>query len=750
MAITDPFTHYAGVQNSLLNNQLQKLPKELYEDIMNRADVFKPVKTNPIELDPSKDPSIAPSDGSSPFLNLPCELRCAIFAYLLPGKDKIIEPSQTPTGAAKGAAVPAVAPPAATGPTPAAAIQPGLPPQAPWTTIPGWTHQAALAAFAPLPAHPTAWLTAPTVTRPATRAAKISRVEQNPELSVGDALVLNRQMSSEILAMLYKQRTFALNIYEGIFDGGVEFLNSGLLRLQYREHFTQVRFKRFESPDDPFGFSRIKQLLIRVYPAKRVVSEHQTSRHDAMHTHFMLRALVNLLKKDDKFNLNCLRIRFVEPQHTSWRPHPWQNIGNLFPRCTSIHGVPNVEVILRALIELREVQTAAWELPPGLYRDKGLKDFVDRIHGIVTAKLGLVAMDDELTSKIEGARDMLDDWIHSVMFATKTSKEVPSSLEDSDFQNVQDVDYVDYCPDEDDYVELPNRRLGEGSDTRDSNPALRDLYEERVTSTEELKDKGKGKREDDADDDEGDSSFFRVPDRCFDRHSRRSSLLSSSGSSGGASLFGMVSLDDDDPRGITNHGISNGTRKNRQLRASLNSTERAKLQPTRQAERQERLERERSERLRRYRARTEVIVIDSGEDDHSSSPFGQITRSAPTPGGYNSPSTTYGFLPDAPVSSSVDQHPSAQDNNTTTRSDIFGSRFPLVQNPAWIRHGRNASGGSASTMQQIGQTPAELPSSYLGAAGQNTRAASQNAGRYLSVIDLTEDGEDFEILDMSI
>ncbi|KAI5272941.1 hypothetical protein E4T47_03824 [Aureobasidium subglaciale] len=753
MTTTNPFAHYAGVQNSFLDNQFQQLPQELYDDIMDRADDIKPVKTALIPLDPSKDPSISPSDGSSPFLNLPCELRRAIFSHLLPRKDKIIEPSQASTDVeveaqAATRAIPAAAPMLVFGANPVAALQQGPPPQAPWTAVPGWTQQPAFAAFAPLPL--ATWFVIPTVTHPATRPAKISRVEQKPNLSVRDALVLNRQIASEILVMLYEERTFAINVHEGIFDGGVEFLNSGLQRLQYREHFTQVRFKRFGSPNDPFGFSRIKKLLIRVYPAKEGASEHQASRHDAMHTHFMLRALVKLLKKDDKFSLNCLRIRFVEPQHSSWRPHPWQNTANSFPRCTSIHGVPNIEVILRALIELRQVQTAICELPVGLYRDKGLKVFVDRIQGVVTGKLSPVAMDDELTSKIEGARDMLDDWINTVLFATKASKDMLSSLEDSDFHNVQNVNYLDYYPDEDDYFELPARRLAKDVDTGESNPVLRDLYEEHITSTEDLEGKGKGKQVDDddydGDDDEtqGGSSFSRAAAQFLNHHSRRSSLLSSSGSSGGASLLGMVSLEDDDlARAVIHRGISNGTRRTRQV--GLNSTERAKLQPVRPSERKERLDTERVDRMLRRRARLEVITISSDdEDDRPSLSSRSIPRSAPLPTGHSSPSISYGFFPDAQTSTPINSAASFQADDTTPRAYIFRDGPVSAYIPALASDGRNILDEPTGTTQQIAQTPAVRPPvSFASLLAELDRST----GRDSNVIDPTEDGESSETLD---
>ncbi|CAD0054262.1 unnamed protein product [Aureobasidium pullulans] len=337
---------------------LARLPNELYQDIQTRVTVPSPIWA---QLDPSKDPSIAPQNGSSPFLALPCEMRRQILSYLLPSKDKIIEPSQSSTN-----------------------------------------------------------LEADTLSFTAAR----QRIDFKPDLRVGDALVLNKKIASEILIMLYEERTFAINIHEGILDGGVEFLDSGLQQLQYREHFTQVRFKRFEGPEDPYGFSRIKRLLIRIYPAKEEATEKKTSRHDVMHTHFMLRALVQLLQRDPSFGLNYLQIRFIEPRRTPWRPHPWQNSSNSLPRSSSIHGVSNVEVIMRALLELRKIHTIACVLPIGLYKDSNLKEFVEHFKGVITGNIEPNTMDHYLALQIEGARDMLDGWIQSILFpATKVTPE---------------------------------------------------------------------------------------------------------------------------------------------------------------------------------------------------------------------------------------------------------------------------------------------------------------------------------------
>ncbi|KAH0269767.1 hypothetical protein KCU91_g8484, partial [Aureobasidium melanogenum] len=574
--------------------QLVRLPIEIQQQILEHVAISEATMATPMDIDASSDPMIPPADGSSPLLALPKELRRAIFGYILPPKDKIIEPYKTLTQPQKPRPVAPVAPNAPG--APAALLvpflqanlhhmahilqnNPNVPPhmlqalqnvvtqmlqnnQPVPANILQIIQNAATQTPPSVPPQPNTQqtgsaasvATATAATAATAATSETAKEKKKPALAVGDALVLCKQIASEILVMLYEERTFALNVYEGISDGGIEFLNSGRQRLQYRENFTQVRFKRFEGPDDPFGFSRIKRLVVRIYPATEAASEQKNSRHNVMHTHFMIRALVKLLKHDGSFGLNRLQMRFVEPRSHLWRPYPWQNTTDFSLRSSSIHGISNIEVILRGLLELRQVQTAVCELPPSLYRDSTLCDFIDRLLGVITNKLHPGTMDDEIAIKIEGARDMLDDWIHSSMFSTATSKAMPALLKDSDFNEVQDTDCFNSYPDEDNYYDIPARPdVKTKRFTDDYSPPLRDTYEERITSID-----GEGER---AWNTEHHSSNNRVSPSGTNSHNgdesahtsttrrpRFGSLLSSSSreSSGGASLLEMVSINDED------------------------------------------------------------------------------------------------------------------------------------------------------------------------------------------------------------
>jgi hypothetical protein len=540
---------------SKINNLCEQLPNELFDHIADYATTtFETNTTASMRSSVSVDPSIPPADGPSPFLGLPRELRRAIFGYALPlkkMKDKIVEPYQKST---KSEAV-----------TDDAQVAPVAPaaPVAPIVPAAGFLQTG----FVCRP-----WDTADLSRRRATLTKSETPVKE-VFLAVGNALVLCKSIAAEILVTLYEERTFALNVYEGIQDGGIEFLNSGRQRLQYREHFAFVRFKRFEDHDDPFGFARIKQLLIRVYPATEAGKEHESSRHDAMHTHFMMRALVELLKQKGKFGLNRLQIRFVEPSNTQWHPHPWQNISNFSPRSSSIYGITVIELILRGLLELRQVQTTICELPPGLYRDSALTSFVDRMQGVITCKLHSSIIDDEITVKIEGARDMLDNWIHFTMFSTKVSRAMNATLEESDFFDVNNADSFNYYPDQDGFFETPvcTDETTKESTTARAPPILRDFYEKRVTTTEVDADSTqrtkRGTSKAKTSSSKGKNGATRT--RSTRRSARMSPMSSSRGSSGGASLLEIISIDDDDDDNMDMlfdaFETSNSLRRNRNL-----------------------------------------------------------------------------------------------------------------------------------------------------------------------------------------
>jgi hypothetical protein len=171
---------------------------------------------------------------------------------------------------------------------------------------------------------------------------------------------------------------------------------------------------------------------------------------------------------------------------------------------------------------------------------------------------------------------MLDNWIHFTMFSTKASRAINPTLRDPDFMDVDNADSFDYYPDQDGFFDLPIHTKETTGKSAAANPlpVLRDVYEKRIT---------------DALDCEGQAikpltfnpkTPFSNKDKqgpartCSSRRTARMSPLglSSHGSSGGASLLGIIPIDDDtltspDPP-LGDNGAPHSRRKNRSSAAS--------------------------------------------------------------------------------------------------------------------------------------------------------------------------------------
>lgn len=214
-------------------------------------------------------------------------------------------------------------------------------------------------------------------------------------------LVLNKQICAELSEILYEERNFVVTVHEGIRSGGIEFLNSGRQRLQWKRTFDHVRFQRFED-DNAFGFHRIKRLSIDIYPSADEKTPH--SRHDSIHTHFMVRALIKLLKcGGEESVLTYLEINFKGLE--------WWNQERQAPRQTTIHGVSNIELLLRPFFRLRKVHNMAINFSETFSLDPRIQRLSQDLIGALGRGTALSTMEDSLEEKIGVAREALDLWL---------------------------------------------------------------------------------------------------------------------------------------------------------------------------------------------------------------------------------------------------------------------------------------------------------------------------------------------------
>jgi len=321
-------------------------------------------------LDTTGHPALVPpSNGQSPFMAISTELRKAIFAESLPAKDIVIQPKCD-------------------------------------------QHVA-----------------------DATEEASGKASKDKPKRNVAsDLMTLNKIIRDEVAFVLYEERCFAIHVHEGIRDGGIEFLNTGRQPLQYKDEISDNRFARFSVGED-FGFDRLKKIRITIY-ALDYGSE--TSRHAVLNTYFMNLALCRLLERGgaEKNRITSLVIDFDPKNHNDVqlkgrrtivrRENPWWDVDDQEPRQTSIHGLSNIELVLRPFATLSGCHAVEVYLPNQLtYHVKTVRFIQDLVdHMISTDPLAMGFVDDQFDQQIEAARAALEEHIMHTLYGVKDRIEV--------------------------------------------------------------------------------------------------------------------------------------------------------------------------------------------------------------------------------------------------------------------------------------------------------------------------------------
>lgn len=134
-----------------------------------------------------------------------------------------------------------------------------------------------------------------------------------------------------------------------------------------------------------------------------------------LNTYYMVQALARLLhrKSDDTQRLNQLTVRFHELPHLLSRQDAWFDVNSGQPRSTSIHGISDVELVLRPLSSLSHVQSVRIFLPSRLVGHQKTEHFTKKLADQMLSD-GMVLFDDGfLEQRLEAARDALEAWLLS-------------------------------------------------------------------------------------------------------------------------------------------------------------------------------------------------------------------------------------------------------------------------------------------------------------------------------------------------
>lgn len=245
----------------------------------------------------------------------------------------------------------------------------------------------------------------------------------NPRGQLVDLLTLNKSIRNQLSEIIYEERTFSIHIHQGIRDAGIEFLHVGRQPLQYLDNLDDARFDKFRT-GEMFGFHRLQKIRILIFPS------NESSRHTAINTYFMSLALSKLLARDgqEKNRIVSIDISFIEPVSCDHRSKSgraaimaaenlWWDPDKQRARETSIHGISDLELVLRPFANLSAVHNVEILLPYKLQTEHASTSFASALKSSMEAPTPDPNFtSDELERKIESARYGLDDYINKTLF----------------------------------------------------------------------------------------------------------------------------------------------------------------------------------------------------------------------------------------------------------------------------------------------------------------------------------------------
>ena len=254
-------------------------------------------------------------------------------------------------------------------------------------------------------------------------------------------MTLNKVIKNEIALVVYEERDFEIHVHEGVRDGGIEFLHTGRQPLQYQDDISDGRFVKF-TRDGDFGFSRLKRMHIIIYPSEDL----ENSRHAILNTYFMNLALCRLLQRcgDKRSPITRMTIDFKsKPAIEKARPtgrrammmreNYWWDPDRRAPRETSIHGLSNVELVLRPFANLSKCHQVDVYLPDKVDEHEKTKQYTQQLVDHMTSDSVFAAgfVDDRVDQQIESGRQALEEHIvHTLYGVGNKSKVDPLTAEE--------------------------------------------------------------------------------------------------------------------------------------------------------------------------------------------------------------------------------------------------------------------------------------------------------------------------------
>ncbi|KAM0706725.1 hypothetical protein Q7P35_006055 [Cladosporium inversicolor] len=305
-----------------------------------------------------------------------------------------------------------------------------------------------------------------------------SQPRQAPNALV-DMMLLSKKIRNEIAEVVYEERTFAIHVHPGFQNAGIEFLHVGRQPLQYLDHIGDGRFTKF-CTGEMFGFCRLKKIEVHMFP------DDGAYQHSAINTYFMNIALVRLLTLNSDRNVDRITsIRIVFPpacKHSI--DNTWWDTGKDRPRETRIHGISDVELVLRPFALLTRVHQVDVQLPDQVDGHvRSVKFAESLVHCMTVTTLQGTFNSDALEMKIESARFALEDHIRRKLFGNGHYVQIPKitgeELEDDkqsqgpdDDDDDENYDDMEISPEDDPFEDQQGSDMDEDHPEPASNGAI--------------------------------------------------------------------------------------------------------------------------------------------------------------------------------------------------------------------------------------------------------------------------------------
>lgn len=310
------------------------------------------------------------------------------------------------------------------------------------------------------------------VIRPHCGPAPIKAADRKPRRnSVSDLMTVCKRFEHTVKLAVYEERYFEVHVHQGG-TGGVELLDAGYQPLAYMESGGDDRFDKFTGVDHGYGFQAMKKVVISIFPP----TDGKRSKAVSLNTYFMIQALCRLLERGgrDKDRLVNVTIIFQEQKghmagsgrrNIMSNEHYWWDPSTNMPRTSSLHGLPDIELVLHPLARLTRVHNVSILLPTEIKNHSPTKAFVERLTAGMKSMSSLpeLLLSEEQEMSIQAMRPEVEQYIYGGRFGRRQ-------------ETVQKLDADDMKPEEtgdDEFGEDPDKASEHGDPSEAQEASLR-------------------------------------------------------------------------------------------------------------------------------------------------------------------------------------------------------------------------------------------------------------------------------------